>query len=107
MLLHLPLPVVMPPVEEYLPVLPPGLQVFALSALALQAKDYPIPSIYLHLIAVMDYMSLRQMEKAKEHLLAAWRLARPDDLIQAFGEHHGLLGGMLEAVLKPGWPEDS
>ena len=22
------------------------------------------------------------------------------------GEHHGLLGGMLEAVIKPEWPED-
>jgi len=22
------------------------------------------------------------------------------------GEHHGLLGGMLEAVIKPKWPED-
>lgn len=126
-LLHLPLPEIIPPVEEYLPVLPHGLQVFALyvqahytylkeeyqkslgiaeTALALQAKDYPIPCIYLHLIAVMDYMSLRQMQKAREHLLAAWNLARPDDLIEAFGEHHGLLGGMLEAVLKPEWPED-
>ena len=33
-------------------------------------------------------------------------MARPDDLIEGFGEHHGLLGAMLEAVIKPGWPED-
>lgn len=38
--------------------------------------------------------------------MAAWTLARPDDLIEAFGEHHGLLGGMLEAAIKPQWPED-
>ena len=38
--------------------------------------------------------------------MAAWALARPDDLIEGFGEHHGLLGGMLEAVIKPRWPED-
>ena len=37
---------------------------------------------------------------------AAWALAWPDDLIEGFGEHHGLLGGMLEAVIKPRWPED-
>ena len=45
-------------------------------------------------------------EQAQAHLLAAWELARPDDLIEGFGEHHGLLGGMLEAVLKKDWPED-
>lgn len=70
------------------------------------AEEYPIPAIYLHLVAVMDYMSLRRSDSAQAHLLAAWDKARPDDLIEAFGEHHGLLGGMLEAVIKPGWPED-
>lgn len=126
-LLHLPLPENIPPVEDYLPILPPGLRVFALyvqahytyleqkyekslgiaeTALALQAKEYPIPCIYLHLMAVMDHMSLRQPELAQRHMLAAWELARPDDLIEAFGEHHGLLGGMLEVVIKKEWPED-
>ena len=70
------------------------------------AGQYPIPAIYLHLVAVMDYMGLRQTEQARAHLLAAWELARPDDLIEGLGEHHGLLGGMLEAVIKPEWPED-
>ena len=70
------------------------------------AERYPIPAIYLHLVAVMDYMSLKQTERARAHLLAAWALARPDDLIEGFGEHHGLLGGMLEAALKKDWPED-
>ena len=67
----------------------------------MQTEEYPIPSIYLHLVAVMDYMSLKQIDMAKQHLLAAWKLAKPDDLIEGFGEHHGLLGGMLEAVIKP------
>ena len=70
------------------------------------AEQYPIPAIYLHLIAVMDYMRLRRTEPAQEHLLSAWALARPDDLLEGFGEHHGLLGGMLESVIKPRWPED-
>ena len=73
---------------------------------AMGAQAYPIPAIYLHLVAVMDHMSLRDTENAKKHLLAAWELARPDDLIEGLGEHHGLLGGMLEAVIKPEWPED-
>lgn len=126
-LLHLPLPAQLPSAEEYLPLLPPGLRAFAMyvqahyiylqedyakslgiveATLAMQTEVYPIPSIYLHLLAVMDYMSLRRPEKAEMHLLSAWELARPDDLIEGFGEHHGLLGGMLEAVIKKDWPED-
>ena len=126
-LLHLPAPEGLPHAQDVLPLLPPGLRAFACyvqahavylagdyaqslgiaqTVLMTQEDVYPIPSIYLHLIAVMDLMSLREVERAREHLLAAWELARPDDLIEPFGEHHGLLGGMLEAVIKPGWPED-
>ena len=126
-LLHLPLPKEMPEGGRFLPMLPPGLRAFALyvqahylylkeeyahsagiveATLAMGAADYPIPAIYLHLVAVMDYMSLKLPERAREHLLTAWEIARPDDLIEGFGEHHGLLGAMLEAVIKPKWPED-
>lgn len=126
-LLHLPLPEEMPLAQEFLPLLPSGLRAFALyvqahylylkedygksvgiveGTLDMGADQYPIPAIYLHLVAVMDYMSLKQTQQAQRHLLAAWKIARPDDLIEGFGEHHGLLGGMLEAVIKPGWPED-
>lgn len=126
-LLHLPVPEEMPEAREVLPLLPPGLRSFALyvqahqlylqneyekslglvlGVFAMQDDVYPIPAIYLHLIAVMNLMSLRRSDEARTHLLAAWEIARPDDLIEGFGEHHGLLGGMLEAVIKPGWPED-
>lgn len=126
-LLHLPLPEKLPSVQEFTPLLPLGLRAFALyvqahylylqkkyeysigiieSALVMGAELYPIPAIYLHLAAVMDYISIKQPDKAENHLLAAWQLARPDDLIEAFGEHHGLLGGMLESVFKKKWPED-
>jgi DNA-binding CsgD family transcriptional regulator len=126
-LLHLPLPQELPELQGFLPLLPPGPRAFALyvyahylylqgeygqslgivnGALSMGAEQYPIPSIYLHLVAVMNCMSLKQTERAKAHLLSAWELARPDDLIEGFGEHHGLLGGMLESVIKSGWPED-
>lgn len=126
-LLHLPEPDDMPPAETFFALLPPGLRAFALyvhahqlylegdysrslglveAALLMAPNAYPIPEIYLHLVAVMDYMSLRQTDAARTHLLAAWALARPDGLIEAFGEHHGLLGGMLESVIKKDWPED-
>ena len=126
-LLHLPLPEKMPLTQDFLPLLPSGLRAFALyvqahylylkedygksigiveATLGMGADQYPIPAIYLHLVAVMDYMSLKQTQQAQKHLLAAWEIARPDDLIEGFGEHHGLVGGMLEAVIKPDWPED-
>ena len=126
-LLHLPMPDKLPEIESFLPLLPPGLRAFALyvqahylylkkeysksagtveATLAMGASAYPIPAIYLHMVAVMDYMSLKQSEQAQGHLLTAWEMARPDDLIEGFGEHHGLLGAMLEAVIKPKWPED-
>ncbi len=126
-LLHLPLPEKMTATEDFLPLLPQGLRAFALyvqahylylkgayansagmaeATLAMGASGYPIPAIYLHLVAVMDYTSLKQLDRAQVHLLAAWEIARPDDLIEGFGEHHGLLGGMLEAVIIPRWPED-
>ena len=76
------------------------------TAFAMQEQTFPIPAIYMHLVAVMDYMGMKQTDRARAHLLAAWELARPDDLIEAFGEHHGLLGAMLEATIKPNWPED-
>lgn len=126
-LLHLPLPEGLPSTREFLPLLPNGLRAFALyvqahslylredyaksvgmaeAALAMGAEAYPISAIYLHLVAVMDYMRLLQLPQAQGHLLAAWTLARPDDLIEGFGEHHGLMGGMLESVFKGNWPED-
>ena len=126
-LLHLPLPAGADTLQEQIRFLPPGLRMFALyvlahytylqgdygksigiveTAFAMQTEVYPIPSIYLHMAAVMGYMGLKQPERAQAHLLASWKLAQPDDLIEAFGEHHGLLGGMLEAVLKKECPED-
>ena len=121
------LPEGLPSTREFLPLLPPGLRAFALyvqahalylredyaksagmveAALTMGADAYPISAIYLHLVAVMDYIRLRQLPQAQGHLLAAWALARPDDLIEGFGEHHGLMGGMLESTFKEKWPED-
>ncbi len=126
-LLHLPLPEKLPPLKECISLLPPGLRLIALyvqahyaylqeqygacigiaeTALALEQQIYPIPSIYLHLVATMGYINLKQSGQAREHLLEAWKIAQPDDMIEAFGEHHGLLGGMLEAVIRNDCPND-
>lgn len=126
-LLHLPAPKPAQPAPDLLPLLPPGLRLFAcyvhahrlylegayeqsygivLGAFTMADALYPIPAIYLHLAAVMSLMALRRTDEARQHVLAAWDIARPDGLIQPFGEHHGLLGGMLEAAIKPAWPDD-
>lgn len=126
-LLHLPAPIKASEAKNVFPLLPPGLRAYAFYVKAhavYLSGDYarslgiaetvlvgmeevcPIPAIYLHLVAVMDLVGLRDIKKAQEHLLAAWELARPDGLIEGFGEHHNLLGGMLEVVIKPAWPDD-
>ncbi len=126
-LLHLPLPADLPSTKKFLHQMPTGLRLFMLyveahhaylkgqygtaigiaeTALVLESELYPIPSIYLHMIATMGYINLKQPEQAREHLLQSWEIAQPDDMIEAFGEHHGLLGGMLEAVIKKDFPND-
>ncbi len=126
-LLHLPMPKILSPLKTYIHMMPPGLRLFVLyieahhaylnrqygvavgiaeTALALEAKLYPIPTVYLHLIACVGYMNLRHPEIAKQHFLEAWEIAQPDDIIQPFAEHHGLVGGTLEATLKRIFPED-
>ena len=85
-LLHLPLPKTLPSAQEFLPLLPTGLRAFALyvqahylylkrsyaqsigvveATLSMGAERYPIPAIYLHLIAVMDYMSLKKRSRPR------------------------------------------
>ncbi len=126
-LLHLEMPKILADLTENLHILPIGLRLFVLyvmahhaylnkqygacigiaeTALALEGVVYPIPTIYLHLIASVGYINIKQGEQAKHHLLEARKLAKPDHIIQPFGEHHALLGGMLEAVIKRFFPED-
>ncbi len=126
-LLHLPLPKILHDLKNIIHTLPPGLRLFILyiqahhsylnkqygacigiaeTALQLESELYPIPTIYLHLVATMGYINLRYTEEAREHLLEAWKIAKSDNMIEPFGEHHGLLCGMLEAVIKKDYPDD-
>lgn len=76
------------------------------ACLAINPDVYPIPMIYLHLVAAMDAMNLRNPDLAKEHFMSAWELAKPDNLIEGIGEHHGLLQGLIETCLKDDYPDD-
>lgn len=125
-LLHLPDDDV-PPLKDYIKYLPDGLKQYACYILAhktylhknyegaLCIADialswtqnlYPIPAIYLHIIAAVCAMNLKRTEEATKHFRLAWEIAGPDGLIEAIGEHHGLLQGLIEAILKPEFPED-
>ncbi|WP_172623497.1 helix-turn-helix domain-containing protein [Arabiibacter massiliensis] len=125
-LLHLPYQDI-PPLRDSLRCLPDGLKQYACYILAHQAyleKDYeralgsvetalawcdrlyPIPAVYLHVMAAVCAMNAKRTEEAREHFWRAWGIAGPDDLIEAFGEHHGLLQGLIEAELRTRSPED-
>lgn len=125
-LLHLPLGE-MPPMSEYLGELPVGMRLWGCYVLAheayleqeyekslgivqacltLSTEIYPIAMIYLNLIAAMDCMNIRNQEQAKAYFMAAWKLAKPDNLIEGIGEHHGLLQGLIETCMKVDYPED-
>ncbi len=126
-LLHLPMPKILTPLKTYIHMMPPGLRLFVLyieahhsylnkhygtaigiaeTALALEGELYPIPTIYLHLIACIGYLNYKHPEQAKEHFMQAWEIAKADDIIQPIAEHHGLVGGTLEATLKRLFPDD-
>ena len=115
-LLHLPMAVDVD-LKRYFPCLPEGLKLWACYlmahgmyleknyqgslavaelALAMTEQVYPIAAIYLHLVTVMNLMSLRRVNDARQHMEQAWALAQPDGLIEPFGEHHGLIQGMIE-----------
>ena len=47
----------------------------------------------------------KNLEGAKEAFLTAWGMAKPDGLLEAFIEHHGLLQGIVESCLKKEEPE--
>ncbi|MGN1021225.1 MAG: helix-turn-helix domain-containing protein [Aristaeellaceae bacterium] len=112
--------------QQYLPLLPEGMRLWACYllahrmylernyhgslavaelALSLTAQQYPVASIYLQLVCVMNLMGLRRVNEAKLHMAQAWSLARPDGLIEPFGEHHGLLAGMIERFFQKDAPE--
>ncbi len=126
-LLHLPVPKILDSLQTYIHMMPSGLRLFVLyiqahhaylckyygtaigiaeTALALESEVYPIPTIYLHLIACVGYLHMKHPEHAKAHFLKAWEIAQPDDLIHPLAELHGLVGGTLEATLKRMFPHD-
>ena len=124
-LLHLPMSVDVD-LKQYLSCLPDGMKLWACYmlahktyleknyngslaiaelALSLNPQLYPVAAIYVHLVTVMNLMSLRRVNEARQRIAQAWALAQPDGLIEPFGEHHGLLQGMIERFFQKDCPE--
>ncbi len=125
-LLHRPIPSI-PRLDEYLCYLPGGLKLYACYILAHRAylegdyqksinisdlglalcpATFPIASVYVHIVAAMALINLKRVEEAKRHIDSAWKLAKPDGIIEPFGEHHGLLQGLIEIYFKENDPNE-
>ena len=124
-LLHLPIQQI-PSLEDYLKYLPDGLRLygfyvlahkaylegdysraltFADAGIAMSFEVYPIAFVYLYIMAAIALMNLKRTKEAAERLEKAWKIAEPDNLIEPFGEHHGLLQGLIEVYFKENHPE--
>ena len=124
-LLHLPIAIDVD-LKQYISCLPDGMKLWACYMLAhkmyleknyngslaiaelamsMNPRLYPVGTIYVHLVAAMNLMSLRRVEEAKAHIAQAWALAQRDGFIEPFGEHHGLLQGMIELFFQKDYPE--
>ena len=119
-LLHLPVDE-LPDVELYAVTLPPGIKLFSAYVIAhmaylkgeygralgiceaaLMFRDdvYPISMIYLYCMIAMCQMNLKHQQKAKDALMLAWDVAKEDEFLEPFIEHHGLLQGLLESCIR-------
>ena len=61
---------------------------------------YPISMIYLYCMMPMCQMNLKHQQKAKDALMLAWNMAKEDEFLEPFIEHHGLLQGLLESCIR-------
>lgn len=119
-LLHLPTNE-LPDMNSYVGSLPHGIKLFAAyvtahmaylkgeygralgiceSALMLRDGTYPISMIYLYCMIAMCQINLKHPKEAKDALMIAWNMAKEDEFLEPFIEHHGLLQGLLESCVR-------
>ena len=119
--LHIPPEEGTPPLQQYIPYLPIGQRLFAVSLLAheiylrqdyAKAKGvvqgaflmadgvYPISMIYLGCVQAMCQINLKEQEEAIQTVSQAWEWARFDKFMEPFIEYHGLLHGVLEVCIR-------
>ena len=77
----------------------------ARSALMMAAGRFPSVCVYLNLVGSMVATNLHDADLAAEFFHRAWQLAEPEDYIQPFVEHHGMLQGQIEKYIRDAEPE--
>ena len=75
------------------------------AALMIEMNRYPSTCIYLNLVASMAAINLSRNDDAERFFQTAWRIAKPENYIQPFVEHHGLLQGQVEKYIRDREPE--
>lgn len=116
-----------PPQEEHIARLPEGTRLYLLyavahglylqkryqealgvarAALMMAAGRFPTVCVYLNLVGSMVATNLRDPALAAEFFHRAWLLAEPEDYIQPFVEHHGMLQGQIEKHIRDARPQE-
>lgn len=75
------------------------------SALIMAAGRFPTVCVYLNLIGAMVATNLHDGDLAADFFHRAWQLAEPEDYIQPFVEHHGMLQGQIERYIRDAQPQ--
>ena len=78
----------------------------AQSALMMAAGRFPSVCVYLNLVGSMVATNLHDEGLAAEFFHRAWQIAQPEDYIQPFVEHHGMLQGQIERYIREAQPEE-
>ena len=69
------------------------------------AGRFPTVCVYLNLIGSMVAANLHDADLAAEFFHRAWQIAEPEDYIQPFVEHHGMLQGQIERYIRDAQPQ--
>ena len=69
------------------------------------AGRFPTVCVYLNLVGSMVAANLRDADLAADFFHRAWQLAEPEDYIQPFVEHHGMLQGQIERCIQDAQPQ--
>lgn len=77
----------------------------AKSGLMMAACRFPSVCVYLNIVASMVAFNMDDEKQAAEFFRQAWQIAEPEDYIQPFVEHHGLLQGQIEKYIRDRNPE--
>ena len=68
-------------------------------------EPYPISMIYLHCMMAMCEINQKHEKEAMDAFVSAWDIAKEDEFLEPFIEHHGLLQGLIESTVRKDNPK--